>query len=108
MTRTFFLLLAAAALVGCEVAQGAVDNATRSQARKAVNSSLAKRAPNVDLSPVTDCVINNASSKEILKLAGKTVTGVDQETATLVLEIVSRPETLRCIASSGFNPLDLG
>ncbi len=93
-----FLLVSLAA---CDVAKSVADDAARSQARKVVNATLAEKAPGVDLSPVTDCVINNASSKEILKLASMAVTGVDQDTADLILEISSRPETVRCIAQNG-------
>ncbi len=99
-TATLALGLALVVLTGCEFAKGAVDDATRSQARKAVNASLGQKLPGVDLSPLTDCVINNASSKEILTLAGMAVRGVDQETANLILQISTRPETVQCIAKA--------
>ena len=99
--RLAIAICALLALGGCEVAQTAADDVTRSRAKKVVNQTLAQKAPGVDLSPITDCVIDQASTKEILKLASMSVTGVDQSTADLIFEIASRPETVRCIAQKG-------
>lgn len=77
------------------------DEITRDAARNAVRPVLESRFPGVPLEPATDCVIDNATSRELLALAADAVTGPTANTAEIVSDIVSRPATIECLAREG-------
>ena len=92
------------ALMGCEQATLAVDNAARKSAKVAVNEALVTRFPLVPkqlTTPFTDCVIDNASAGEIGELARDAVIGVTDTTAALVRTVLERPETQQCVRRAG-------
>lgn len=96
------LLAAPLALMACADMQ---DQIARDAARQTVRPVLAERFPGVPLEPASDCVINNASAGEITRLAlaaGQPT--VSPETSALVVEIATRPETIRCLATDGLAP----
>ena len=96
------LLAAPLALLACAPVQ---DQFARDAARSAVRPVLAERFPGVPLEPASDCVINNASGAEIAQLAlGATQPVVHPSTSALVVEIATRPETIRCLATDGLAP----
>ena len=92
-------ILATIALTACTATQQ--DNLARDAAKRQVRPILAERFPGIPLEPATDCVIDNASAQEILTLAADSVTGPTASTAEIVTRIVSRPETLQCLATEG-------
>jgi hypothetical protein len=82
------------------------DQIARDAARAAVRPVLAERFPGVPLEPAVDCIINNASAGEIVRLARAGATQqVSPETTTLVVDIATRPETIRCLATDGLTAL---
>lgn len=81
------------------------DEITRDAARTAVRPVLEKNFPGVPLEPATDCVIDNASSKELLSLAADAVTGPTASTVEIVANIVARPGTIECLAREGLPTL---
>lgn len=106
--------LAALALAGCVVAtpqQGAapsaptqpatpaepvLDSASRALARNTINAEMEKRLPGADVSPYTDCVVNSASTSEMLSIASSAQSG-GAGAANTVASIVTRPEVSQCI-----------
>ncbi|MEM7641876.1 MAG: hypothetical protein AAF366_05055 [Pseudomonadota bacterium] len=92
-------LTVAAALAACNTAIGT--DVTRATARSVVNPIVAQQFPGVPLEPTTDCIINNASSDEILTLAASAATRDDETAIRTVLTITQRPGTIRCIATDG-------
>ena len=78
---------------------------TRDAARQTVRPVLAEKFPGVPLEPATDCIIDNATGKELLSLAADAVTGPNAGTVEMVTQIVSRPETLTCLATNGLPAL---
>ena len=101
MTR--FATLALLALVACTPAQQ--DELTRDAAKRAVRPVLAENFPGLPLEPATDCIIEHASSRELLSLAADAVTGPTASTVELVGIIASRPDTIRCLATEGLPAL---
>jgi hypothetical protein len=96
------LLAAPLALLSCAPVQ---DQFARDAARSAVRPVLAERFPGVPLEPASDCVINNASGAEIAQLAlAATQSVTHPSTSALVVEIATRPETIRCLATDGLAP----
>ncbi|SHF14058.1 hypothetical protein SAMN05444273_10475 [Litoreibacter ascidiaceicola] len=83
---------------------GLADQLARKEAKDTVRPVLAKRFPGVPLEPATDCVIDNASAGEILKLARAGVTGLGPEETQLVVEIATRPDTIECLLKDGLSP----
>ncbi len=77
---------------------------TRSLARNAVNAAAARYVPGVDVSPYTDCVINNASTNELLQLAQAAGAGAAQDVASrawpIVRTVASRPEATQCFVTA--------
>lgn len=98
-------------LTACDEATRVVDDAARRSAKLAVSETIATRFPAVPkelITPFTDCVIDNASGREIGTLARDAVIGVTAETATLVGSILERPETQSCVLQAGVNALGTG
>lgn len=77
----------------------------RSAARSAITPVITERFPGVPLEPTLDCVINNASAVQIRALALDSVGGPTASTAEIVTNIVSQPETIQCLATSGLPAL---
>ncbi|MFN3274529.1 MAG: hypothetical protein ACK41U_07645 [Paracoccus sp. (in: a-proteobacteria)] len=108
--------LAAATLAGCvaPVPMGApavpsapvaaaaptiLDAASRQVARNTINSEMQRRLPGANTAPYTDCVVNNATTAELIDIAQMSRSGVTG-TADSVAAIVSRPATTQCIAAA--------
>lgn len=96
-------MLSITLLLACTPAQQ--DELTRDAAKRAVRPVLAERLPGVPLEPATDCIIDNASSRELLSLAADAVTGPTANTVEIVGDIATRPETIRCLAEEGLPTL---
>ena len=77
------------------------DELTRDAARAAVRPVLEQRFPGVQVEFATDCVIDNASSGELLALAADAVTGPTANTVEIVSDVISRPATIECLAREG-------
>ena len=81
------------------------DQITRDAAKSVVRPILAERLPGVPLEPATDCIIDNANSRELLALAADAVTGPTASSVEIVAEIATRPDTIRCLAEEGLPAL---
>lgn len=76
-----------------------LDAASRAVARSVINTEMQKRLPGVNVAPYTDCVVNNATTAELIDIAQASRAGVSG-TADSVAAIVSRPPTTQCIAAA--------
>ncbi|MFQ6547373.1 succinate dehydrogenase [Aestuariibius sp. 2305UL40-4] len=90
-------------LVACTSTPDTADTLAREAAKSVVSGVVATRFPGLDVAPVTDCIIDNASSSEILTIARAALTGPDARTTETIVAIAQRPETVRCIAQNGFD-----
>ena len=114
--QTFAVLgLAAATLAGCVApippattvttapsvitTPTVLDAASRQVARTVINAEMEKRLPGANVAPYTDCVVNNATTAELIDIAQASRAGVTG-TADSVAAIVSRPATTQCIAAA--------
>lgn len=97
-------LLLPLALSACIAGETVMQETTRSLARSAVDAAATRYVPGVDVSPYTDCVINNASTDELLQLARAAGAGAAQDVATrawpVVRTVASRPEATQCLVSA--------
>ena len=84
----------------CSIAEQAVQDTARQEAKQVINGQVAQRFPGVDVAPITDCIVDSASTSEILNIGQAAIVGVTDATADLVLAIASRPDTLTCITKS--------
>ena len=83
-------------LSGCAATQDAY---ARAAAREAVAQVVETRFPGVPVVPVTDCVIDNASGTEIVRVASDAADGrPGAETFEVVADVVSRPRTIECLS----------
>ena len=102
MRRAACLLLLA--LPGCVAGEAIVQETTRSLARSAVDAAAARYLPGVPVTPYTDCVIDNASTSEILALAQAAGAGSAQEVANrawpTVRTVAQRPEATQCLVGA--------
>ncbi|KAB7615243.1 hypothetical protein F9L33_00285 [Amylibacter sp. SFDW26] len=99
--RATYLSIAAVALMGCSVGE----EVARDKARDAIDPIVAKQFPGVPVKPVTDCVIDNASLQELLAVTAAASTGNQVKAAEIVVEVASRPDTVKCIAVKGLPAL---
>jgi hypothetical protein len=93
-------ILGLAALTACTAANDAADAVARSQAKNVVNTYVADRYPGLNAAPITDCIIDAASAREILQISSAAITGLDAGTAEQIGQIARRPEALQCIAQN--------
>ena len=94
--------LALAALAACAPVQ---DRLARDAARATIRPVLAEQFPGVPLEPATDCIIDNATGRELTRLALDAARPApDPDTAALIIEIATRPATLRCLTTTGLAP----
>lgn len=97
-------LLLPLTLSACVAGEAVMQETTRSLARSAVDAAATRYVPGVDVSPYTDCVINNASTDEVLQLAQAAGAGAAQDVATrawpVVRTVASRPEATQCLVSA--------
>ncbi|MDH5798450.1 MAG: type VI secretion system baseplate subunit TssK [Paracoccaceae bacterium] len=101
---TFVLTVSAFGFLAACEPDGLVDRVAREEAKVAVRPILASQLPGVPIEPAVNCVIDNASAQEILRLARAGLTATpDQESIDLVAEIIQRPDTIECIATEGLN-----
>lgn len=103
LRQTICLALVFPLAIACTSQQQ--DELTRDAAKRAVRPVLAERLPGVPVEPATDCIIDNASSRELLSLAADAVTGPTANTVEIVSDIATRPETIRCLATEGLPAL---
>jgi hypothetical protein len=81
------------------------DELTRDAAKSVVRPVLRDKLPGVPVEPATDCIIDNATSRELLALAADAVTGPTASTVEIVTNIASRPDTVRCLLNEGLPAL---
>ncbi len=95
-------LISVLALSACA---GVQDELARDAAKRAVRPVLAQNFPGVPLEPAVNCVINASSANELTRLALAAAQPVPSpQTTALVVEIATRPETIRCLATDGLAP----
>ncbi|MGR3503060.1 succinate dehydrogenase [Pseudaestuariivita sp.] len=100
-------VVAILALSACSAVQETADGLARAQAKDTVNGIVADRLPGVNVSAVTDCIIDAASAQEILRIASASVTGDTSDIPSLVLDIAQRPEAVECIAAAQLRSFQL-
>ena len=99
MWRSCPLLLV---LAGCVATQ---DELAREAARQAVAQAVSARFPGVPVTPLTDCIIDNATGAEIIRVATGSRDGrPSAETVRAVADVIGRPDTIACL---GYEALPL-
>lgn len=99
--RRASLLIAFAALGACADGNDPLSQGTRDAAKGVVDDVVAQRLPGADVTPFTDCIIDNASGLELVQIAKGAVTGVTGEIAGRVLTIAQRKDTVLCFVKNG-------
>ncbi|MFK7875982.1 MAG: hypothetical protein AB8B71_09420 [Paracoccaceae bacterium] len=95
-------------LMGCAEATQSVDDVARTAAKSAVDEALVTRFPSVpkqSVTPFTDCVIDNATAREIGQFAKDAVLGTSEITVSLIQGILGRSETQTCVTRAGLTAL---
>ena len=108
MRITFAALGFVVALVGCTEATKAFDEVARRSAKAAVAETLTTRfplVPKAEVTPFTDCIIDNASGIEIGQFAKAAVIGGDDTTVALISDILGRPATQQCAGKASLAAL---
>ncbi len=98
MQRFGLFLLIAVALNACTELATQGDAVARDSAKTVVNGVVEARFPGVNAAPITDCIIDNATTAELLQIAQAAALGTSTETTSLIVDISQRPETFSCIA----------
>lgn len=97
MKTALTLTFAALALSACAAAQSAAVDTGRATAKAVVGPIVADTVPGPAGVVLTDCIIDNATPQELLRLAA---TGASPENITLVSNILARNETVICATSA--------
>ncbi|MEM1267524.1 MAG: hypothetical protein AAGI50_16070 [Pseudomonadota bacterium] len=93
------LLMACLALVACD--NPVSNRVARDTAKANVTPVFVEQFPFAPVEPGVNCIIDSATSGELIRLAASPVTGPATDTATLVVEIAARPKTIRCFTRAG-------
>ncbi|TNF22148.1 MAG: hypothetical protein EP318_04655 [Rhodobacteraceae bacterium] len=99
--RTWVSVAGLAALVACS--PQSQDQLARGAAKSVVARAATERLPGVPVEPYTDCIIDNASSTQILALAADTVVGVTASSWEIITGIARKPATLECFLRAGMS-----
>ena len=86
-------------LAACNGSIPTPEEATRNAARKVVKPIVESRIPGAPAG-LTDCIIDNAETYELVEIAKAATLGPGEDTIGVVLSIAQRPDTLRCAASA--------
>jgi predicted ThiF/HesA family dinucleotide-utilizing enzyme len=108
MKPSITVLLSFGTVAGCTAANDMADAIARERAKAAVNSVVEERFPSVEATPVTDCVIDNASASQITNLAADAVLGPTEKSVTVVRDVLSKGDTLTCLFENGLPVLAAG
>ena len=95
--------------MACAQTQELADDVARRSAKAAVSEALVTRFPAVPetaVTPFTDCIIDNATSREIGEFAKDAVIGTSETTVSLIRGVLSRTETQTCVAREGLAALN--
>ncbi|WP_052026097.1 hypothetical protein [Oceaniovalibus guishaninsula] len=94
-------LAALSTLAACSVDQR--DTLTRDAARSVITPVILRQFPGLPVQPALDCIIDNATTNELVGLASDSLTGPTASTIQTVISIASRPETGRCLGANAMN-----
>ena len=101
MKPTLTFAAAALALTACSdialpIVQQSAEDAGRAAAKAVVGPIVADTVPGAAGQVLTNCIIDNATTDELLILAAQ---GATPSNVTLVSDILARPETVACATS---------
>ncbi|SEK49309.1 hypothetical protein [Pacificibacter marinus] len=99
--RLLGIITATVLLSGCLAPEAAVQQTARSAAKGVINTVISQKLPGVNAEPYVDCIVDQATTDELITLAKAAVTGIDNSTVNIVITIASQPETISCIAQNG-------
>lgn len=102
-THILTLAMALPVLVACTVADQ--DQLARGAAKSVVARAATERLPGVPVEPYTNCIIDNATSQQILTLAADSVTGPTASSWEVITGIARKPATLECLLTNGVSTL---
>jgi hypothetical protein len=88
-------------LAGCAVTQDIADTAVRDEAKSVASSVIGQEFPGVDAEPIADCIVDNATTQEILTIATGSIGGPTQATVDAVLSLAQRQEVVTCVLQIG-------
>ncbi|WP_425071932.1 hypothetical protein [Sagittula sp. S175] len=103
LIRLSTAVMALVALTACSAQQ--TDQIARNAARSTITPIVTEQFPGVPVEPTLDCIINNASAAQIAALAADSVLGATESSVQIVTDIVSQPETITCLATTGLPAL---
>jgi len=95
-TKLTLALIAAIGLGACDMMEVAAVDTGREAAKAVVGPIVADTVPGPAGVILTDCIIDNASGEELLRLAAQ---GGTPENIGLVSAILQRPATVTCATS---------
>lgn len=87
--------------------QQLADEVTRTAAKSVVLPVVQQRLPGPQAEAVAVCVIDNASSGELVSLARDVGTRAGTTTVQTIAGVLQRPDTLQCVLRAGIPGLAL-
>lgn len=89
-------------LSACVAGEDLMQDTSRALARSAVETAAQRYVPGVDVSPFSDCVINNAQTGELVQLARAAGQGANGAATAwpVVQTVIQRPAATQCLANS--------
>ena len=103
--RLLGIIAATVLLSGCLAPEAAVEQTARSAAKGVINTVMAQKLPGVNTAPYVDCIVDQASTEDLITIAKAAVTGIDNSTVSIVTTIASQPETISCMAQNELGAL---
>jgi hypothetical protein len=85
-------------LSACTIDDPISNSISRSAAKQAVTPIVEERFPGLPASQVSDCIIDNSNTSELIEFTKAATFGPDDQTYATVIEVASRRETVDCIS----------
>lgn len=101
MTRKLTSALPALALFAC--GEVAATDPQRQIAENVISQVVSNVYPALFVPPLANCMINNATNKEVLALARASDSGITSDTTATALAIGRRAATMKCFTDNGQN-----
>lgn len=95
--KPIIALIAAASVTACSIVETAAVDTGRVAAKAVVGPIVMETVPGPAGVAITDCIIDNASGEDLLRLA---VGGASPDNVALVGTILARAETVACATSA--------
>ncbi len=99
--RRVGLLIALCLVASCANREAQLEAKARAVTLPVVTRIVAQEYSGVPVTPIAECVVDNADDQETVELVSAGKEGISGRDTQTVVEIMNRPETRDCMSAAG-------